>query len=144
MKNISVEVLKKLLADSFSLYLKTLNYHWNVRETVGFFEIHKLLQEQYESLAEALDLLAERIAITGDYAPASYSEYQKLTSIKEGDYRQSAIKMVEELAKDHLQIYKFIEDNQDKVDFVTNDVIVGRAKEHTKAAWMLNSFLEKK
>jgi len=144
MSNISVDVLKKLLADTFSLYLKTLNYHWNVRKTVDFFEIHTLLEKQYEELAEALDLLAERIAIAGDYAPATYSEYQKLTSIKDGDCKKTAIEMVTELGKDHLEIYKFIEENQSKVDFTTNDVLGDRAREHTKAAWMLNAFLEKK
>lgn len=144
MSDNNVNVLKKFLADTFSLYLKTLNYHWNIRRTSNFFEFHKLLESQYNDLAEAADVIAEKISIYGDYAPATFSEYQKLSTITEGNSRKSASEMIEELYKDNVSIYNFTKENQDKVDFVISDLLTNRAHAHTKASWMLKSSLQDK
>lgn len=144
MDNNNVNVLKKFLADTFSLYLKTLNYHWNIRRTSNFFEFHQLLENQYHDLAEAADVIAEKISIYGDYAPATFSEYQKLSTIKEGDSKKSAADMIEELYNDNIEMYNFTKENQDKVDFVTSDLLTNRAHAHTKASWMLRSSLQNK
>ena len=77
------EGLTKVLADSYTLYLKTHNYHWNV-EGPQFRTLHLMFEEQYTELAAAIDEIAERIRALGYYAPGSYSEYAALTSIKEG------------------------------------------------------------
>src|SRR4051812_7345624 len=76
------EGLGKVLADSYTLYLMTHNFHWNVTGP-QFQELHKMFEAQYQELADAVDTIAERIRALGQYAPATYSEFAKLTSIRE-------------------------------------------------------------
>ena len=81
--------LSKLLADSYSLYLKTHNYHWNVTGP-QFNSLHTMFETQYTELAAAVDEIAERIRALGHLAPGSYTEFAKLASIKDGDNTTSA------------------------------------------------------
>ena len=81
--------LSKLLADSYSLYLKTHNYHWNVTGP-QFNSLHAMFETQYTELAAAVDEIAERIRALGHLAPGSYTEFAKLSSIKDGDNTKSA------------------------------------------------------
>ena len=93
------EGLSKLLADSYSLYLKTHNYHWNVTGP-QFNSLHTMFETQYTELAAAVDEIAERIRALGHLAPGSYTEFAKLSSIKDGDNTKSANEMIKDLARD--------------------------------------------
>ena len=92
------EGLSKVLADSYTLYLKTHNYHWNV-EGPMFRTLHLMFEEQYTELAEAVDEIAERIRALGFPAPGSYSEFAALTSIKENNGKPDALTMIRELVE---------------------------------------------
>ena len=89
--------LSRLLADSYTLYLKTHNYHWNVTGP-QFNTLHQMFEEQYTELAAAVDEIAERIRALGVRAPGSYREYAELTNIEEGDGNESAEEMIRQLA----------------------------------------------
>jgi starvation-inducible DNA-binding protein len=142
-----VTKLSHYLADSVVLYFKLLNYHWNM---VGpeFFMYHKLLEEQYIDLAEAIDLIAERIRQLGPKAPASMQEFLDLTTMKEGKATKSQDQMIEELTQDHSNIVahckKLIEVFQDDGDEGTADILIERMRVHDKYAWLLRSHGEKK
>lgn len=102
------KVIKKLevaLADTYALYLKTQNYHWHVTGP-QFKSLHELFEMQYKELAEAVDQIAERIRIMGHKAPATFTEFNQLKTIKDGDSGLSANEMVSELAKDNMMIVK--------------------------------------
>lgn len=137
--------LAHLLADTYVLYLKTQNFHWNVTGP-NFAEYHKLFEAQYQQLADATDLIAERLRALNVIAPASFSQYQMLTSIKEADGSISAASMVGELLHDHelmgKQLNKMLEWAQKEKDEVTLDLFIQRKSEHDKNAWMLRSLLE--
>ena len=90
--------LSKLLADSYSLYLKTHNYHWNVTGP-QFNSLHTMFETQYTELAAAVDEIAERIRALGHLAPGSYTEFAKLSSIKDGDNTKSANEMIKDLVE---------------------------------------------
>ena len=136
------ESLNIVLADSYALYLKTHNYHWNV---VGpsFRSLHMMFEEQYTDLAVAVDDIAERIRSLGEKAPGTFSEFAKLTTIKEGDKNASANDMVEDLAQSQDQIVVSLKEAlsvaQKAEDEVTSDLLIGRMAIHEKAAWMLKS-----
>lgn len=146
----SNEIAKKLshfLADNFALYVKTLNYHWNM---VGpeFFMYHKLLEEQYQELAEASDELAERIRMLGFQAPATMQDFLKLTCLKEGKAGLSQDKMIAELVKDHESMvshaHGLIAFTDEKKDQGTSDLVIERLRFSDKAAWLLRSHLTSK
>ncbi len=101
----TVKQLNHLLADTYSLYLKTQNYHWHVTGP-NFNVLHQLFEEQYTFLAESVDVLAERIIILGAKAPATFKAFAELTKIKDGDSSLSARDMLSELAADQKQILK--------------------------------------
>ena len=137
-----VDGLSMYLADTMILYVKTLNYHWNM---VGseFFMYHKLLEDQYNNLADALDEVAERIRMLGAEAPATLTEFLKLASLKEGKAKQTQDKMVKELFEDHdrmsamgRSLIGFCDNSNDQG---TSDMIVDRIKWHDKASWLLRS-----
>ena len=134
--------LKILLADTYALYLKTQNYHWNVTGP-NFQALHSLFEEQYQDLAEAIDTIAERIRALGEKAPGTWKIYEKLTSIKDGDENISADKMVTELADDQEllvnSLKKALDPAQEEGDEVTIGLIVDRMGVHEKAVWMLKS-----
>jgi len=140
-----VEPLKKLLADSYTLYLKTHNYHWNVTGPM-FNTLHNLFETQYQELALAVDEIAERIRAVGERAPGSYAEFSKLASIPEATGEPSAKEMIELLAKDQRSVAAdaraVVEAGEKSGDQASADLGVRRIEVHEKNAWMLSSHLE--
>lgn len=137
------EVLTQVLADTFTVYLKTLNYHWNV-EGGKFVGIHNLTDTQYHEMFEAIDVLAERVRAIGFYAPASYREYQQLTTIEEmAGEKAPTSDMISQLVNDHMQIVGKIKEGIEIVekckDTTTVDLLSARRNFHEQAAWMLRS-----
>lgn len=138
--------LSKLLADTYTLYLKTQNFHWNVTGP-QFQTLHTMFETQYLNLAEAVDLIAERIRALGFPAPASYSEFSELTSIKEQLGNLSAELMIEGLILGQETVDKTARNLLSTVDKsndqVTLDLLTQRMQYHEKTAWMLRSLLQK-
>lgn len=142
------DVSKKLaviMADTYALYLKTQNYHWHVKGP-QFKGLHQLFDEQYHELADAADLIAERIVTMGHKAPASFKEFESLKRVKDGDSSNDSNQMVTELAKDHDTLVKdlnqamvFVQENRDEG---TANLIADRIEAHEKARWMLNASRE--
>ena len=130
------------LADTYAVYLKTQNFHWNVKGPL-FFSLHKMFEEQYQELANAVDEIAERIRALGSLAPASFSQFAKLSSIKEEMLDISAEDMVKKLLHDHETMSKqcanVIAKAQQAHDESTIDLLIQRMKAHDKMAWMLRS-----
>ncbi len=137
--------LSRLLANTYTLYLKAQNFHWNVTGP-HFHSLHRMFEEIYTSLAEAVDLIAERIRSLGQKAPASFSEFSKLASIHEEIGHPSATDMVKRLLEDHEKMIALIATlfpiAQDTKDEATLDLLINRTEEHEKTAWMLRSTLE--
>ncbi len=142
-KNVS-DSLKVALADSYVLYLKTQNFHWNVTGP-NFKSFHMMFEEQYNDLFAAVDLIAERIRAIGDKAPGSFAKYATLTNIKEGDENLDASSMIKELASDQEVIAKTLtkalQEAQKIDDEVTAGIVTDRIEIHQKNAWMLKSSL---
>jgi starvation-inducible DNA-binding protein len=136
--------LSVLLADTYTLYLKTHNYHWNVTGPM-FQTLHTLFETQYTELAVAVDDIAERIRALGEFAPGSYKDYAKLTSIKEADGVPAAEEMIKDLVKGHEAIAKtarsIVEIADSAADEVTLDILTQRMTVHEKTAWMLRSLV---
>lgn len=136
--------LSRLLADTYTLYLKTQGFHWNV---VGphFYDLHKLFEEQYGELAAANDEIAERVRALGVKAPASYSEFKQLASIVEETGVPAAAEMVRQLLADNLSAVRsaaaVVEAAEAQDDVGTADLATQRLRAHEKAAWMLESQL---
>lgn len=139
------EGLSRVLADSYMVYLKTHNYHWNVTGKL-FHSLHVMFEEQYTELAEAIDVIAERIRSIGYRAPASFREYNELTSIEEDTDQPDALEMVRRLAVDNetiLRTARSVLPACDKADDEASiDLITERLDVHSKTAWMLRSHLE--
>ena len=138
-----VDSLKKVLADSYALYLKTQNYHWNVKGP-HFNSLHTLFEGQYQDLAVAIDEIAELIRALGQKAPGTWKEYEALTVIKDGNSALDANEMVLDLAKDQDEIVKnsiqkAFDAATEQGDDVVVDAMVGRMTVHRKNKWMLNS-----
>ncbi len=136
--------LSRLLADSYSLYLKTHNYHWNVTGP-QFNTLHQMFEVQYTELATAVDEIAERIRALGVRAPGSYSEFAKLTSIEEGTGKESAEEMVRQLAVGQETVVRTAREAFPAADAAsdepTADLLTQRMQLHEKNAWMLRSML---
>lgn len=134
--------LSKFLADSYMLYMKTHNYHWNV-EGPMFNTLHVMFMDQYTELWNALDLIAERIRALGEYAPGTYSEFSKLTSISESEKVPKAMKMIEDLLQGHEIVTQtarnLLAAADEANDEVTCDLLTQRLQVHEKTAWMLRS-----
>ena len=137
--------LSVLLADTYTLYLKTHNYHWNVTGPM-FQTLHTLFETQYNELALAVDEIAERIRALGEFAPGSYKEYAKLTSLKEADGIPTAEEMIKDLVKGQEAIAKtarsIVPVADEASDEVTLDLLTQRMTVHEKTAWMLRALLE--
>ena len=137
--------LSHFLADSYTLYLKTHNFHWNVTGPM-FPQLHLMFETQYTDLAVAVDDIAERIRALGVKAPATYQEFMKLTSIKENLGDLSATQMISELVLGHEQVIKTARGLFGMVneahDEPTADILIQRLRVHEKTAWMLRSMLE--
>ena len=138
------EGLSRLLADSYTLYLKTHNYHWNV---VGpmFNTLHLMFEAQYNELALAVDLIAERIRALGVRAPGSYREFAALSSITEDEDQPDAEEMIrrlvigqETVARTARSVFPVVERASDEP---TADLLTQRLQVHEKTAWMLRSML---
>lgn len=136
--------LSKLLADSYLLYLKTQNYHWNVTGKM-FQPLHTLFEEQYQELAASVDTIAERIRALGEFAPGSFNSFIKVTSIKEETGIPTAEEMIINLVQGHEAVVttaREIIPLTDKCDDdVTADLLVERMQKHEKYAWMLRSMI---
>lgn len=136
------EGLKRLLADSYTLYLQTHNFHWNV-EGPRFRELHLMFEEHYTELAVAVDDIAERIRTLDVPAPGTYKEFAKLSSIKEVDGVPDATKMVDLLTHGHEQVVKTCRDvlklASDADDESTSAMASDRMRIHEKTAWMLRA-----
>lgn len=141
-----IDALAHLLADTYLLYLKTQNFHWNVAGP-HFISMHKLFEEQYESLSDATDVLAERIRALDAQAPGSFSEFLKLASLDEACEETTAEDMVASLLKDHeamsAAITRMFDIMEDDGDEVTMDILIARKTEHDKTIWMLRSTLSR-
>ena len=137
--------LGKLLADSYTLYLKTHNFHWNVKGPM-FQTLHLMFEQHYTELAIAVDLVAERIRALGHPAPGTYSAYAKLSSISETDGVPEALDMVKLLVEGHEAVIRtarnLVSLAEEVRDQATADLGTQRLQLHEKTAWMLRSLLE--
>lgn len=139
------EKLSRLLADSYTLYLKTHNYHWNVTGPM-FQTLHTLFETQYTELAVAVDDIAERIRALGERAPGSYREFAKLAEVKDAEGVPKAEEMIRELAADHETVSRALMETFKEAgkysDEATISLVTARLEVHQKAAWMLRAHLE--
>lgn len=139
------EGLSRLLADTYTLYLKTHNFHWNVTGPM-FQTLHLMFETQYNELALAVDLIAERIRSLGFPAPGSYQEFSALTSIEETTGKVKAEEMIsllvegqEAVVRTARSIFPLVNEVNDEP---TADLLTQRMQIHEKNAWMLRSLLE--
>ncbi len=137
--------LSRVLADTYTLYLKTHNYHWNVTGPM-FQTLHLMFETHYNELALAVDLVAERIRALGVAAPGTYKQFAALSSIKEEDGVPKAEEMITRLVEAHeatartaREVFKVAETVSDQP---TCDLLTQRMQVHEKTAWMLRSLLE--
>ena len=139
-----VKVFSQLLADSYLLYLKTQNYHWNVKGP-NFKSLHALFEEQYQDLQEAVDEIAERIRGLGHAAPGSFAEFAQLSSLTEASKGIDATQMIKELLADHEAMaqyaHKLLAVTSEANDAVSESLLNDRLAVHEKTAWMLRSSL---
>jgi starvation-inducible DNA-binding protein len=140
------EGLSRLLADTYILYLKTHNFHWNV-EGPMFQTLHIMFMEQYTEAWNAIDPIAERIRALGHYAPGSYKQYIKLASVKEADGVPKAGQMIRQLIEGQETVARTARSvlpvADDANDQPTLDLLTQRLDIHEKNAWMLRSLLKK-
>lgn len=140
------EHLNVFLATTYTLYLKTQNFHWNLVGS-NFFSFHLLFQKQYEEMAEAVDEIAERIRALGSYADGSFSVFEKKSKIKSSNRASSQKAMIEELLKGHEALSEMgrplISLFQKIHDDVSSDLLIKQLAFHEKSAWMLRSHFEK-
>lgn len=136
--------LAKLLADTYTLYLKTHNFHWNVTGPM-FNTLHLMFEQQYIELALAVDVIAERIRALGFYAPGSYVQFARLTSIKEEETVPVAQEMIrllvagqESVVKTARALFPLVDEVHDEP---SADLLTQRMQIHEKNAWMLRSLL---
>jgi starvation-inducible DNA-binding protein len=138
------EALSQVLADTFTLYLKTHNFHWNVIGPM-FHTLHLMFEEQYNELWLASDAIAERIRALGCTPPGSNLQFSKLTYIREPEGIPSAPEMIAELLRDHETCARTarwaLSVARSAVDAPTEDLMTHRLMAHEKAAWMLRSLL---
>ena len=137
--------LSHLLADSYTLYLKTHNFHWNVTGPM-FNTLHLMFEQQYNELALAVDTIAERIRALGHPAPGSYRDFAKLSTIKEASGVPDAKTMIKQLvegqeavARTARKVFPIAEKAEDEP---TCDLLTQRMQIHEKTAWMLRSMLQ--
>jgi starvation-inducible DNA-binding protein len=137
--------LSRLLADSYTLYLMTHNFHWNVTGPM-FNTLHTMFMAQYTEQWNALDIIAERIRALGHPAPGTYREFVKLASIKEVEGVPKATEMIrllvaaqEATARTARELFPIVDKANDQP---TADVLTQRLDVHEKTAWMLRSLLE--
>lgn len=139
------EGLSHVMADTYSLYLKTHNYHWNVTGPM-FQTLHLMFEQQYNELWTAVDVVAERIRALGHFAPGTYRTLGRLSSIAEDESIPPATEMIRNLVKGHEQVVttarKLFPIAEQASDQPTADLLTQRLEIHEKTAWMLRSLLE--
>lgn len=133
-----------LLADTYVLYTKTQNFHWNLIDP-RFYSLHLFLEEQYKELAEANDEIAERIRMLGERSPGSLAQFLEMTNLSESDGHIGGNDMLQELLEDHEHLCSYIREQIELCsnlgDEGTADLLIKRIREHEKHAWMLRSHL---
>ena len=143
-RNAIVEGLERVLADTYTLYLKTHNFHWNVTGP-QFNDLHLMFMNQYTELWGAVDLVAERIRALGSFAPGSYKDFARLTRISEADGVPSAKEMLKQLVEGHETVIKTAREVLGPADEANDqasiDLLTERLTIHEKTAWMLRSLL---
>ncbi|WP_145205953.1 Dps family protein [Planctomycetes bacterium Poly30] len=141
----TIAPLEKLLSDTYTLYLKTQSYHWNVTGPM-FTTLHNMFEAQYTELAMAVDEIAERLRALESFAPGSFSQFKERATVKEDTTVPKATDMIANLVKDHEEVARsakaVIEGAEKDGDDATADLGVRRTDVHDKAAWMLRSHLE--
>lgn len=140
------QFLTVLLADEFVLYMKTRNAHWNV-EGPDFHTMHTFFEQQYNELALSVDEVAERLRKLDHYAPASLTEYLKLTHLSEKPLeKNNSLTFIQALLSDYQSIILYIREKlkelEDQLDTGTEDFITGLLEQHEKTAWMLRAHLK--
>ncbi|MCX7117513.1 MAG: DNA starvation/stationary phase protection protein [Legionellales bacterium] len=134
--------LSVILANTYVLYLKTQNYHWHVRGP-HFYSLHQLFEMQYLELAAAVDGIAERMLMMNQKAPATFQDYLRLMTLKEGDSQIDADKMIRDLAHDHQTMVRDVEQAmalaQAQKDEGSITLLSERISAHEKAHWMLSA-----
>lgn len=139
--------LSKLLAETYTLYLKTHKYHWNVTGPM-FQSLHLMFEQHYNDLALAVDLIAERIRVMGVPSPGSYEEFKELSGIlDDSESSTTATKMIENLLNDHEHVTRtakiILSVLEGANDEGTSSLLGARIEYHEKTAWMLKSLLGK-
>ncbi len=139
------DALEKVLADAYSLFLKTQNYHWNI---VGpeFNDLHDMFQKQYEALFEEIDELAERIRQLGFKVEGTFDRFKSVTSIKDADKDKKAMEMVKDLKESHEEMLPTMREVAaiavEVKDYGTVDFMGDTLQDHEKTLWMLKALLE--
>jgi starvation-inducible DNA-binding protein len=137
--------LSQFLADAFTLYMKTHNFHWNVKGPM-FNALHRMFEEQYTEQWTALDAIAERIRALGEPAPGTFKEFEKLSSIAESEGVPNAEDMITQLVKGQEAVIRTARNLFEILERVhdepTVDLLTQRVAIHEKNAWMLRSLLE--
>ena len=137
--------LSHLLADSFTLYLKTHNFHWNVTGPM-FQTLHVMFETHYTELALAVDIIAERIRALGMHAPGTYAEFVRLSSIQEVSGVSKAVEMIRLLVNGHEAVVRTARSIlplvEKAADEASIDLLTQRMQLHEKTGWMLRSLLE--
>ncbi len=140
----TAEDLKRVLANSYGLMLKTQNYHWNVRGSL-FRAIHLMTEEQYEDMFASIDEIAERIRALGHVSPGSFEAFQELYELTGNDPELSDEEMINDLVAGHGALSKMLKQSiknaEEKEDFATADLLTERLHAHDKYAWMLRSVI---
>ncbi|MFN3233785.1 MAG: Dps family protein [Gammaproteobacteria bacterium] len=142
----TTDALKKLLANTYCLTIKTQNYHWNIEGT-DFFQLHEAFENQYTELSGSIDEIAERVRALGEKAPGSFSEFDKLKTLEEARANISGKAMVEDLLKSHEALSSELRQGMEIAGNAKDDVTTGLMSDrlyfHEKTVWMLKSFLAK-
>ncbi len=137
--------LEVLLADTYAIYLKTQNYHWHVTGP-HFKALHQLFEEHYMELADAVDAVAEQIRIMDHPAPATFKDFERLKTIKDGNSQAKANQMVSELADDHMTLVKDLNRALKLAEEIHDEgaanLLSDRINAHEKAGWMLRASKE--
>ncbi len=137
--------LASFLADSYTLYLKTQSFHWNVTGS-DFYQLHELFAKQYQNMASAIDEIAERMRALDYRTPGSFQEYIRLKSIPEDTGLHDSQNMIDSLMRDHetlsIKARELRMELERVQDEVTIDILNERSKFHDKSAWMLKSLLK--
>ncbi|NCC71466.1 DNA starvation/stationary phase protection protein [bacterium] len=136
------EILNKILSDEYVLYTKIRNFHWNVNG-IHFNDLHKFFEEQYESINESIDEIAERIRMLGNFPKASLKDFLENSSIKEVNKVLKSEEMILELLNDNEYLIREIRQNLEKVsklnDAGNEDFLNALMQKHEKIAWFLRS-----